>query len=246
MPPSDAAVSATNPGPSLMMGKRLLLALGVWVLAAGTLGAVTALGARSLGAADTTPIVVAEVYTLLIGALAVAIRPNTARALGLVRYRPADIALAACVCAGAYIITAALQTTIGPWPWSSTVAVLKAVGSDDGRLATAGPAVTAVIIVRSCVLAPLAEEVFFRGALYAWLRQRLSARSAIPISAAAFALIHWYPPILPLAFALGLGFGWVRERSGSTVPTIVVHALHNAVLIGLSYQLTGWTARFPA
>jgi membrane protease YdiL (CAAX protease family) len=61
----------------------------------------------------------------------------------------------------------------------------------------------------------------------------------MPVSAAAFAVIHGVPAILPLAFVLGLGFGWVREYSGSTVPTIVVHALHNAGLIMWAYYVAG-------
>jgi membrane protease YdiL (CAAX protease family) len=87
--------------------------------------------------------------------------------------------------------------------------------------------------------------MLFRGALYAWLRRRLSAGVAIPISAATFASIHGFPAILPLAFVIGLGFGWVRERSGSIVPTLIVHALNNAVLIVWAYYATGWTARLP-
>jgi hypothetical protein len=119
------------------------------------------------------------------------------------------------------------------------------MGSDDGRLATTGPAVAAIIIIRACLLAALGEEALFRGVLYTWLRRRLRASAAIPVTAAAHAAIHGFPAILPLAFILGLGFGWVRERSGSTVPTIIVHAVHNAALIGWSYYATGWTARLP-
>jgi membrane protease YdiL (CAAX protease family) len=199
-----------------------------------------------MGVVDVIPIVVAEVYALLIASLVLVIRPRTAEALGLVRWNLADVGLAAIACGGAYLVTAAFQTAVGPWSWSEAIAILKAMGSDDGRLAAAGPASAAVIIVRACVLAALAEEMLFRGALYTWLRQRLLARSAIPLSAAAHAAIHGFPAILPLAFVMGLGFGWVRERSGSTVPTIVVHALHNAVMIVLAYQFTGWTARLPA
>ena len=122
---------------------------------------------------------------------------------------------------------------------------MKAMGSDDGRLATAGPAVAGIIVFRACVLAAVGEEALFRGVLYTWLRQRLPASAAIPVSAAAHAAIHGFPAILPLAFILGLGFGWVRERCGSTVPTVIVHAVHNAVLIAWAYYATGWTARLP-
>lgn len=226
-------------------GKRLLLALGLWLLAAVIIGTATFFAARSSGAASITAIVVAEVYTLLIVALMIVFRPRTAQALGLVRCRLADIGLAFAAVGGAYLIASAIQSTVGPWPWSSSIPILKAMGSDDGRLATAGPAVTGIIVIRACLLAALAEEMLFRGVLYTWLRQRFTATAAIPVSAAAHAVIHGFPAILPLAFILGLGFGWVRERSGSTVPTVIVHAVHNAALIGWSYYATGWTARLP-
>ena len=187
-------------------GKRVLLALGLWLLAAVVIGTATVFAARSSGAAAVTAIVVGEVYTLLIVALTIVFRPRTTQALGLVRCR----------------------------------------GADDGRLATAGPAVAGIIVIRACVLAALGEETLFRGVLYTWLRQRLPASAAIPVSAAAHAAIHGFPAILPLAFIMGLGFGWVRERSGSTVPTVIVHAVHNAALIGWAYYATGWTARLPA
>jgi hypothetical protein len=230
---------------SFVTGRRLLVSVGLWLVAAVIVCTTTALAARRIGVADVTVIVVAEVYVLLIAALVVVMRPCTAQALGLVRCRLADIGLAVAACGAAYLVTAALQSAGGSWPWSSAIEILKGMGSDDGRLATADPAIAAIIIVRACVLAALGEEMFFRGVLYAWLRRRLSATVAIPVSAAAHAAIHGFAAILPLGFAIGLGFGWVRERSGSTVPTIVVHAVHNAVMIAWAYQLTGWTARLP-
>ena len=229
----------------LVTGRRVLLALGLWLSAAVVVGTTTAFVARGSGAEAITAIVVAEVYALLIVALAMVFRPHTAQALGLVRCRAADVGLAFAACGGAYLVAAAIQSVVGPWPWSSSIAILQAMGSDDGRLATAGPAVAGIIFIRACVLAALGEEALFRGVLYTWLRQRLPASAAIPVSAAGHAAIHGFPAILPLAFILGLGFGWVRERSGSTVPTIIVHAVHNAALIGWSYYATGWTARLP-
>ena len=224
-------------------GRRLLTALGLWLLASAIIGTATFFATRGLGALDATPIIVAEVYALLITTLAFVFRSRTA--LGLVRCRIADVGLAVALCGGAYLVTATVQSTGGPWPWSSAVAILQAMGSDDGRLATVGPAMTVVIILRATLLASVGEEMLFRGVLYTWLRQRIPAAAAIPISAAAHAAIHGFPAILPLAFVLGLGFGWVRERSGSIVPTIVVHALHNVALIGWAHYATGWTARLP-
>ena len=58
-----------------MTGKRVVLALGLWLLAAVVIGAATVFAARSSGAAAVTAIVVAEVYTLLIGALTIRLSP---------------------------------------------------------------------------------------------------------------------------------------------------------------------------
>ena len=227
-------------------GRRLLLALGVWLVAAAVVGTVTAVTARVTAIADATPIIVAEVYVLLVVALVGFVRPHTSRALGLSPFRIADVGLAAAACGAAYLVTAALQSAGGPWPWSSTIAILEAIGSDDGRLATASPGTATVIIVRACLLAAVAEEMLFRGVFYAWLRKRLGAGAAISITAASHSAIHMFPAVLPLAFVMGLGFGWIRERCGSTIPTIIVHALHNALLIALAYLSNGWTVRLPA
>ena len=159
----DTHERAAQRGPDpLVTGKRVLLALGIWLFAAVVIGTATVFAARSSGAAAVTAIVVGEVYTLLIVALMIVFRPRTAQALGLVRCRRADIGLIRRM-RGAYLIAAAIQSAVGPWPWSSSIAILKAMGSDDGRLATAGPAVAGIIVIRACVLAALGEETLFRG-----------------------------------------------------------------------------------
>ena len=66
----------------LVTGRRVLLALGLWLSAAVVVGTATAFAARSSGAAAVTAIVVAEVYTLLIVALAIVFRPRTHRRWG--------------------------------------------------------------------------------------------------------------------------------------------------------------------
>ncbi len=163
--PYGAGAAHRGPEP-LVTGKRVLLALGLWLLAAVVIGTATVFAARSSGAAAVTAIVVGEVYMLLLAALMIVFRPRTAQALGLVRCRRADVGLAFAAGGGAYLIAAAIQSAVGPWPWSSSITILKAMGSDDGRLATAGPAVAGIIVIRACVLAALGEEALFRGVLY--------------------------------------------------------------------------------
>ena len=151
---------------SVVTGRHLLVAVGLWLVAAVIVGTTTVLAAHRIGVADVTAIVVTEVYILLIATLVVVMRPRAAQALGLVRCRLADVGLAVAACGAAYFVTAALQSAGGPWPWTSAIEILKGMGSDDGRLATASPAIAVIIIVRACVLAAFAEEMFFRGVLY--------------------------------------------------------------------------------
>lgn len=80
------------------------------------------------------------------------------------------------------------------------------------------------------VAAPIAEEIIFRGFLYrGWVTSERSAAPAILIISALFAIIHvqydWYG-ILQV-FLIGLALGWARWLSGSTLLTILMHALMN-------------------
>jgi CAAX protease family protein len=55
-----------------------------------------------------------------------------------------------------------------------------------------------------------------------------------------FAVIHFMPSvIMPVAFVLGLALGWVRERTGSTLPGIVFHIAQNIVITTGAYALSG-------
>ena len=88
------------------------------------------------------------------------------------------------------------------------------------------------------VLAPLAEELVFRGAiLSALLRSRKLASFsqnhypiyAICISAVLFALIHGNPAQMPRAFLDGLLLGWIVYRSGSLILAIILHWINNSL-----------------
>jgi hypothetical protein len=82
-----------------------------------------------------------------------------------------------------------------------------------------------------CILAPLAEELAFRGAI---LRTLLAWRPAnvwpmIAVSAFFFALIHMNPAQMPHAFLMGLLLGWMYVRTGSIVPGVAFHWANNTV-----------------
>jgi len=92
------------------------------------------------------------------------------------------------------------------------------------------------------VLAPLAEELLFRGFLYRLLRQRLPAGASIAISASVFAALHCAPTLFPWMFVVGVVFGLVVEKTQSLYASILLHAMINALaLAGLMVALSsGW------
>lgn len=80
------------------------------------------------------------------------------------------------------------------------------------------------------LLAPLAEEMVFRGAiLRSLLRWKSNPWVGIVISAILFAVIHMNPAQMPHAFLIGLLLGWMYWRTDSIVPGVVYHWLNNTV-----------------
>ncbi len=75
------------------------------------------------------------------------------------------------------------------------------------------------------------EEIAFRGVMYDRLRQVLGEREGWLVQAAFFSVLHLSPVIFPTHFAMGLIFGWLRIRTGSLLPGMVLHAVWNAANI---------------
>ena len=89
------------------------------------------------------------------------------------------------------------------------------------------------------VLAPIAEEVVFRGVLLPGLAQRLTPTSALLWSALIFALFH-VPSHGAGAVApglLALVFGWARLRTGGLAAPIALHTTNNLLVTGASWLL---------
>ncbi len=100
-------------------------------------------------------------------------------------------------------------------------------------------------ILRVVILAPIVEELIFRGVIFSGFQRIYPAFWAIFFSALLFALFHLNPWQLGPTFLLGLLLGYVRLRSGSLLAAIFTHALHNGMIF-LSvyeddkYNIQGW------
>ena len=80
------------------------------------------------------------------------------------------------------------------------------------------------------LLAPVVEEVVFRGAILRKLLSGMQSKwGAICISAVMFALVHANPAQMPHAFLMGWLMGWLYMRTGSIVPGVVFHWANNTV-----------------
>ncbi len=97
----------------------------------------------------------------------------------------------------------------------------------------------AAIVFAGGVLAPIAEELFFRGYVFqAYMRTR-GPLVAYGLSSLLFGLLHLnLPALLPIVM-LGLVFCWAYQRTGSIVPSMVAHSLNNSVAFVILYFVSG-------
>jgi membrane protease YdiL (CAAX protease family) len=79
------------------------------------------------------------------------------------------------------------------------------------------------------IVAPIAEELFFRGFLYQAFRKRRGAMPAILLSAAVFAIAHFDPLLIAGIFPLGIVFAYLFERRGSLGANITAHMVYNLI-----------------
>jgi membrane protease YdiL (CAAX protease family) len=94
-----------------------------------------------------------------------------------------------------------------------------------------------LLFIGGVVVAPLVEEIFFRGFVFAGLRNRYGWQKAALSSAALFGLIHFTPTAIIPIFLLGYVFAYLYQRSGSLWPGILMHASSNAVALGAAYVI---------
>ncbi len=98
-----------------------------------------------------------------------------------------------------------------------------------------------VIVFVAVVIAPLLEEMLFRGFVQTTIRSffniRNSAWPAIAASSVFFAIMHADPGHWPALFVLGVCLGYSYEKSGSLFRPIFIHLFFNAFSVTMAlYQ----------
>ena len=91
----------------------------------------------------------------------------------------------------------------------------------------------AVFAFAVVVLAPVTEELAFRGLGYGLLRP-FGLAPPIVGSAILWALAHGLLDALPVITILGVGLAWLRHRQGSTIPGMILHGAFNGIALAAS------------
>ena len=103
-----------------------------------------------------------------------------------------------------------------------------------------------VTVTYAIAIAPVHEELFFRGVLFRSLRDRYGFPLGAGASAVAFGLVHYIPAssaassllLMSIMVFTGLGLAFLYERRGNIVAPMVAHATFNAIGVILIFLVT--------
>jgi membrane protease YdiL (CAAX protease family) len=208
-----------NPAATPARGKSALAFFGV--LLALFPAALLAQAAHPVGGLAAT-----QVFVFLVPAL-VATAGSNLRLVPFLRLgapRPALVALGALAGMAASLVAAGVATFMHrylPRGWVDA--------RDLSRLFEGPPWEQAAVVLVAAALAPVCEEITFRGYLQTTLALGRRPAAAVAGAAFLFALLHLDPVKFPVLFLLGAAFGWVTWRSGSVWPAVAAHAANNGL-----------------
>jgi membrane protease YdiL (CAAX protease family) len=93
----------------------------------------------------------------------------------------------------------------------------------------AAPFVANFVVVAA--VAPVVEELTYRGLGFAALRDARGATAAVVLTALAFGLAHGLVVALPVLTTFGVILAWLRWKTESLYPTIILHAVFNGAAL---------------
>lgn len=97
------------------------------------------------------------------------------------------------------------------------------------------PASMFLMVLLIGLIIPVAEELFFRGVLYKWLRHRFGLLIGSIVSSIIFGIVHGNTIVASTAFVLGIILALAYEYSGSLWSSILMHAINNGVQLIFLY-----------
>jgi uncharacterized protein len=91
------------------------------------------------------------------------------------------------------------------------------------------------------IAVPFAEELFFRGVIYKWMRDNWGLWPGVIISSLIFGIVHVDISVVVAAFVLGIILALVYEYSRSLWSVVIIHVINNSVKIALLYALVAFS-----
>jgi hypothetical protein len=88
---------------------------------------------------------------------------------------------------------------------------------------------SALRVLAVCILGPTAEELIFRSLFFNWLSKRLPMLIVVGTTAVSWAFLHYTYSwsVIAIIVVDGILLGLARWKTGSVVPTILMHAAYN-------------------
>ena len=101
------------------------------------------------------------------------------------------------------------------------------------------------VTIRTTLLGPVIEEVFWRGYVQGTMARTFRPRTAVLGQALLFGLLHFFSPVLGMvkAFLMGLMFGAWRYKRKTLLPIIIMHVASNSVAVAIGWS--HWFATPP-
>jgi membrane protease YdiL (CAAX protease family) len=124
---------------------------------------------------------------------------------------------------------------VGIWVIAAVLNVFLQAGEEQGLVpeswdgARWAPFAANFVVV--AVVAPVVEELLYRSVGMAVVGAAASTAMAVAVTAVAFGLAHGLFVALPVLTIFGAILGWLRVRTGSVVPCIVLHSIFNAAAL---------------
>jgi membrane protease YdiL (CAAX protease family) len=168
--------------------------------------------------------------TLIVVALGFASRPGHRlpfSSLGLRGFKLSAVGLALATFGGYVLFAAVYASIVQPEQEDLT----RDLGFDEGGFAAIAAGVLIVAV------APVSEEVFFRGFMFAGLRRRMPLWPAAAVAAIVFGALHYTGPdsigVVPQLVIFGMALAWLYEYTGSLWPPILVHVINNGIAFAI-------------
>jgi uncharacterized protein len=208
--------------------------LVAWLVLVGALAAFAYIGRTAGGDPPDdvlyrydTAVGSAILYGLVLAAVVLICQGASVRELLALR-RPRSWGRAAAIALGIFGVMLALGAILDPFLDAGEE---QGLTPDDWESDRAGAFAANTVVVAG--LAPIVEELTYRGLGFSLLL-RFGRPTAILLVGVAFGLGHGLFAALPILVAFGIGLAFLRDRTGSIYPAILLHAAFNGLALALA------------